>query len=593
MNREFTIPYKPNHPVFKLPDREKLVALYKKVGLAEFEKRMQMRNAIIHNAEQDPLRYGVRLERWHLIEECLRKYQIVIVLGGNQSSKSELGAYFTAKTAFEKRWWDGQTDSVKIACFHTVSDTSVRQQQAYVYKYLPPEWRDMGKIGKITNISYTQKNGFSENVFITPEKSECSFFNYQQDIDVVQGYTLDFIWADELLNSSWLNELPFRIMAKSGKMLITVTLIHGMIGAIKKISDMCKIVQTKKVDETLFTDLTPNSILAKNCPPLHVPVLAIDERTKAAIVWLHTEENPFNPRQNLINNVSGKPREQILIRAYGYCESTAVSAFPKFDKKIHLISRAKLQEHLSKNEYTLYQSADPGGAKPWVIKYYAVDENNYTFLIYESPEFDKFGAWAEPPEKDSPQPKWKRGAAHSAYMGASIISLKQMICEIEEKELPKILGINAPCEIYERFIDPRMGAMTVPNAENDTSFITLMEDEQTDKNGVVIGKSFPFTAAYSGASGQGKDPIEASIFIINDKLDFNQSLPISPQNSPKFFILDECQNSITSYLNFSLQNHRDCPLKDFIDPDRYFFNMDARHIPHSATNATYLQTSGY
>ena len=590
---EYTIPYKPQHPVFALPPKEKLLSLYRQIGIAEFDRRMRERNNLILRSENDPLRYGYRLERWGLIEECLRKYNTVVVLGGNQSSKSELGAYFTARTAFEKRWWDSSEEPVKIACFHTVSDTSIRQQQAYVYKYMPPEWRDLGKQGKITNICYTQKNGFSEGVFITPEKSECSFFNYQQDLDVVQGYTLDFIWADELLNSAWLKELPFRVMARSGKMLITVTLIHGMIGAIKKISDGCIIRQTKKVDESLFSDLTPNSILAKGCPPLHVPVLATNEERKEAIIWLHTEENPFNPRQNLLNIVSGKPREQVLIRAYGYCESTAVSAFPKFSQKVHTISRHRLQEHLKKYKYTLYQSADPGGAKPWVIKYYAVDENGITFLVYESPEFDKFGAWAEPPERDSAQPKWKRGAAHGAYMGASIVALKQMIKEIETNDLKKVLGTTEEIQIFERFIDPRMGAMTVPNAENDTSFISLMEEEQRDKLGNIIGESYPFTPAYSGASGQGKDPIEASIFIINDRLDYDARQPISPQNCPKFYILDECKNSITSYLNFSLQNHRDCPLKDFIDPDRYFFNMDVSYVSEAAMRPTLTLTASY
>ncbi|MBO6103316.1 MAG: hypothetical protein J6P03_08720, partial [Opitutales bacterium] len=260
---------------------------------------------------------------------------------------------------------------------------------------------------------------------------------------------------------------------------------------------------------------------------------------------------------------------------------------------VHCLSRAKLQAHLKKYKYTLYQSADPGGAKPWVIKYYAVDELGNTFLFYESPEFDKFGAWAEPPERDSAQPKWKRGPAHGAYMGASIVALKQMIKEMETTDLKSVLGAGEGIEIFERFIDPRMGAMTVPNAENDTSFISLMEDEQRDSGGNIIGESYTFTPAYSGASGQGKDPIEASIFIINDRLDYNSSEPISPQNCPKFYILDECKNSIISYLNFSLQNHRDCPLKDFIDPDRYFFNMDAGYISRASLTPTQTQTPGY
>ncbi len=565
-------PYKPRHPIFTVPRGERLRELIRSLGEEEFNRRMALRNCAVRAAETDPLRNGVRLKQWAMVEERLKTDKIVICLGGNQSSKSELGAYLTAKSLAYGAWWRGGDKPVKAACLHTLSDSSIRQQQPYVYKYLPPEWRNLGKVGKVTNICYTQKNGFSQNAFITPDGSECSFFNYQQDIDVIQGYTLDFIWADELLNGEWLKELPFRTMARNGRILITVTLIHGMIGAIKSVLDHCRIVETAKVNPELFNDVNPNSRLARNCPPMSVPVLAVDERTKKSVIWLHTENNPFNPRSNLIESVANRPREQVLIRAYGYCESTAVSAFPKFSRAVHTMSASRFRAYMKGKKYTIYMSADPAGAKPWVFKYYVVTEDNVKFLIYESPEYEKFGAWAEPPDKDTPHPKWKRGPAHGAYSGAGIIALKKMFGRIEKEELPQILGNKEPVKIFERYIDPRMGAMTVPSAVEETSFIDLMEDVQI-VNGEVEGESYLFTAAYSGASNHGENPVEASVYIINNELDYRQNEPISPANMPHFYILDHLENSICAYENYSLSNSRDCPLKDFIDPDRYFFNM--------------------
>ena len=571
-------PYKPRHPIFTLPRGDKLTSLINTLGEIEFNRRMEIRNERIRAAERDPLRNGVRLKQWQLVEERLKTDKIVVCLGGNQSSKSEMGAYLTARTLHSGAWWKSGEKPVKVACLHTLSDSSVRQQQPYIYKYLPPEWRNLGKVGKVTNICYTQKNGFSQNSFITPDGDECSFFNYQQDIDVIQGYTLDFIWADELLNGEWLKELPFRTMARNGRILITVTLIHGMIGAIKSILDHCTIKQTAKVNPELFDDVNESSHLARGCPPMEVPLLAVDERTRRSVIWLHTENNPFNPKSNLIESVANRPRDQVLIRAYGYCESTAISAFPKFDKRVHRISIQKFQEYIKDKQYTLYMSADPGGAKPWVFKYYIVTQDNIKFAIYESPEFDKFGAWAEPPDKDTPHPKWKRGAAHGAYSGAGIIALKKLFEEIETHELPKMLGTTKRVEIFERFIDPRMGAMTVPGAETDTSFIALMEDEQV-VDGKTEGKPYYFTAAYSGASGHTSNPVEASIYIINNELDYNMQEPLSPQNTPHFFILDNLQNTIITYENFSIANSKECPLKDFLDPDRYFFNMEPNYVP--------------
>lgn len=569
----FVEPYKPRHPVFTVPRGEKLKALVEKLGVEEFNRRMSIRNERIHSAENDPLRCGVKLKQWALVEERLKTDKIVICLGGNQSSKSELGAYLSARALYEGAWWKSGEKPTKVACLHTLSDSSIRQQQPYIYKYLPPEWRNLGKVGKVTNICYTQKNGFSENSLITPDGSECNFFNYQQDIDVIQGYTLDFIWADELLNGEWLKELPFRTMARNGRILITVTLIHGMIGAIKGILDHCEIRQTAKVNPELFNDVNEGSHLARGCPPMEVPLLAVDEKTKKSVIWLHTENNPFNPKTNLIESVANRPREQVLIRAYGYCESTAISAFPKFDKRVHVLTAEKFREYIRDKKYTVYMSADPGGAKPWVFKYYLVTEDGIKILFYESPEFDKYGAWAEPPDKDMPHPKWKRGPAHGAYSGAGIIALKKLFEEIETKTLKEILGSERAPEIYERYIDPRMGAMTVPGAENETSFIALMEDEQII-DGKTEGKSYLFTAAYSGASGHGSNPVEASVYIINSELDYDARTPLSPQNTPHYFMLADCQNTITTYENFSVANNKDCPLKDFLDPDRYFFNME-------------------
>lgn len=580
---ELIKPYKPTHPIFTVPRGKRLKALLDKLGPDEFNRRIKLRNNRVLLAENDPYRYGVRLNSWKLVEERLASDKIVIVLGGNQSSKSELGAYLSIKTIMQKQWWRNGDTPVKIACMHTSNYSSIRQQQKYLYKYLPPELRDLGKIGKITNISYTQKNGFSDNVFVTPDGDECVFLNYEQEINVVEGYTLDFIWADELLNGEWLKTLPFRTMALNGRILVTVTLVHGMIGSIKEILDQCKIVKTVPVDTSLFSDVSKDTIIAKDCPPGEVPLLAVDETSMRSVVWLHTQDNPFTPRENLINIVSGKPREFILIRAYGYCESTATCAFPKFSEKVHVISQDKFAKYIQEHPYTIYMSADPGGSKPWFFKYYAVTDDNCYFILYEFPDYDEFGAWAEPPDKDSPKPKWKRGPAHSAYAGAGIVSLKNLFKEIETYKLPEILNAKKGVRIepFERYIDPRMGAMTVPGEENDTSFISLMSDIQTDHDNNIIGESVYFTAAYSGASGHGSSPIEASVEIINTQLDYDTKQPISRSNMPKLYILSSCKQSIICYKNYSTANSRECPLKDILDPDRYFLNMNPKHISKS------------
>ena len=68
----------------------------------------------------------------------------------------------------------------------------------------------------MTNVAYTQKNGFSENKFIFPNGSECIFRNYAQEIVVIEGGDCDLIWADELVPLSWIETLRYRLLTSGG-----------------------------------------------------------------------------------------------------------------------------------------------------------------------------------------------------------------------------------------------------------------------------------------------------------------------------------------------------------------------------------------
>lgn len=50
------------------------------------------------------------------------------------------------------------------------------------------------------------------------------------------------------------------------------------------------------------------------------------------------------------------------------------------------------------------------------------------------------------------------------------------------------------------------------------------------------------------------------------------------ENCPTFYFSEECEQSIISYKNFSVNSSRNCALKDFIDPDRYLLNMQPQFV---------------
>src|SRR5262249_38403896 len=163
------------HPVYPVPSREQAQA-----DPGGAESYLLARNERIELELADPYYYGYRPRVWEKVEEKIKAgFKEILILGGNRASKSEYAGFKVIETLLTK-------DKKRVWCLHTTEPNSVEMQQPIVYKYVPSEFKELKK-GKITNISYTQKNGFSENKFIFPNASECVFRNYAQEFGVAEG----------------------------------------------------------------------------------------------------------------------------------------------------------------------------------------------------------------------------------------------------------------------------------------------------------------------------------------------------------------------------------------------------------------------
>jgi hypothetical protein len=94
---------------------------------------------------------------------------------------------------------DTQTRSLDLAnaiqLVQTSQPESIARQQPLFWYYMPPELRNekTGRIkqGAITNIGYTQKNGFPDGTFVLPNKAQHWFKTYEQDPGKLEGESLD------------------------------------------------------------------------------------------------------------------------------------------------------------------------------------------------------------------------------------------------------------------------------------------------------------------------------------------------------------------------------------------------------------------
>jgi len=208
------------HPIYRLPSREDAaVACRTPEGEKAFREAMYSRGQAIYNEVNDPFRYGFEPSHWKDADKLLADGDELLISGGNRSGKTEYAAKYAMKTLVEK-------EGSRAVCFHTTHMSSLQNQQPIIYKYLPIEYRRKIK-STVANVSYSVKNGFTENTFILPNKSQCWFMHYSQDRRTVEGLEADLIWADELLPMDLLETLRYRLVTRAGKMIVSFTPIEG------------------------------------------------------------------------------------------------------------------------------------------------------------------------------------------------------------------------------------------------------------------------------------------------------------------------------------------------------------------------------
>jgi phage terminase large subunit-like protein len=552
--------FKPTpHPVLKLPTPEQVREIVARpAGREELAKFFAEREAAIKRMEVDPWRYGYRPPIWDQVSDALKGgTDEALVLGGNRSSKSEFAAWHVVDSIATK-------DNQEWAMFHSSHDSSIRQQHARIYRYLPPEWRDLGKQGKMVNVCYTVKNGFSEHIFILPNGSRCYFFNYQQDPRVIEGYEWDGAWCDELVPIDYLEAIRYRLITRRGKLITTFTPVEGYTQTVADFLAGSEPVRSERAPL-----LAEGKVHVRGCPPGEMPRELICQNRGRKVFFFFTSDNVFSPYEEMVAKLDGATEAKVKERAYGWPEKQVGNAFPRFGR-LHVVSADRVPGRVSR-----YRAADPGIAKNWFIKWYAVDELGRTYVYREWPDKRLHGEWALPCAKN---PDGKPGPAQRSEAGRGILDYKRLILELEgwvwDDANGEWDGSKAET-ITDSVIDPRLGGAEVPSEEEGTSIIMLMEREQRDSRGRLVGPSMVWRA---GPGGQIADGIQ----LLNDRMDWDTTQELTALNSPRWYVVDTCEQSVFAYREYTGLGGEKGALKDIIDPDRYFVKSDWGYIDESA-----------
>ena len=479
---------------------------------------------------------------WDFHVPIYNNYFIGGVLSHN-SGKTAWGSYCVVKAAIEN-------PKSEIFCFAQTSEVSIRQQQSAVWNWLPHEMRTK-QTSANAYISYTKKNGFTDNSLILPNASQIIFktySQYQNNPTILEGAELGSrdpqwhnigVWLDEyLLGNELIDTLRFRLATRNSKMLVTFTPIDGWTEVIKEYLDGATSVQSVEA-ELLNGEL--------------VPYVQRSKKRNASVHYFHSKDNPFGGYERIKETLVGRPREEILIRAYGVPVKSHATKFPKFNKEVNVVQPSEIPT----TNVTRYQIIDPAGAKNWFMAWIAVDASG-TFWVYrEWPGVD-VGDWAE-----WKSGKWMPGQGAKGQ-GFGIRDYMDLIAELEGDE-----------KIFERLIDPRLGAAKYQSADGASSIIEDLNDA-----GMVC------------IPAPGLD-IDDGLQALIGKMSWDTTRPADSVNRPHFYVSSECENIIQALSEYTGDGGLKEAWKDPVDVLRYAAIAGIDHVDETRNLATRQGAGGY
>lgn len=553
-------------PSFGLPWRPVLTREQVKDWDAErLAHYIKIRKQCEQGAIDNPVGQGWILPMWQLVMDNWCKYQNIIILGGNRSSKS----IFASRLSL----WAGATiPEAEIRCYHVSEERSIQDQQGMIYDAIPATIKALPtKKGQNHSLQWSQKNGFTDNICILPplpgyrRGSAIKFGNYkqyQQDPQIIEGFKAHVAWCDEECPQKMFETLQYRMVDFHGRIILTFTTLSGWTPLIQDILGKTKTLKTREVP------LWAQPKLGKTPLPIMQESLS---RPGTVIYYFWTEDNAFIDTTDFIAKIKDRPKDEILARAFGIPTKSVAGVFPGFNKEVNVIPHEKLpwlEANLKKDKkgnpipykVTRYMSIDPAGSKAWFLAWVAIDAAGTWWVYREYPDHDDWALAGNTIEgKPGPAQKGEK---------LGIKGYVELINGLEKED---------GGEIQERVIDPRMGAAERQSEDGATTIISDLDD-----------------AGMTVIPAPGVD-IENGIQLLNNLFAFDEMKPRDSMNSPKIYISDRCQNIIFALSEYTAQGGNKEATKDCVDVLRYLAVSDIQFIDLTqfSLTQTYGKTGSY
>lgn len=510
------------------------------------EKTAMLSDLILHqptSEKEDPIQWGWTLPGWQRVMDNWENDKIHVILGGNRSSKTMFASRMLVHLA-------QAIPEAEIRSMHVTEERSISDAQKYIWQNLPMRYKRAKKKSENHSLQYNQKNGFNSSKAIFPptqegaERGSTIYFNnyrqYQADPQIFEGWSAHCIHLDEEVPEAIFNTLLGRTVDYHGRLILTFTTLQGWTPLINSLLKGAETVKTR-YSEIMGREL-PTEQICKNWP-------------NCRIYYFWTEDSPFIDGKELINTYARQPQEVKLARLFGIPSKAVEGRFPKFTRETNVVPHETIPTIADPTvPSTKYFVTDPGGSKPWVAIWASVLDDGTIYIYREFPD-TSMGEWALPHVNGVGKSVGKAGPAQRP-LGWGYSQYKEHFEALEGGE-----------HIFERIVDPRMGAATVREKEGESNIINTMANLD------FVMKPAPGVE------------IESGIAAINNALSWDDTQPMTDTNRPKLFVSDRCENLISCMLEYSGQSRGE-HFKDYIDTLRYLMVSKPEHVTEASLACT-------
>lgn len=547
------------------------------------------RERAIADERNDPATHGWESPSMVIVRQLLdgsyvdadgtrHKADDILFLGGNRSGKTTGGAKLTNEVLLRK-------GNAVARCWAQNEQKSIDDQQPVLWGFLPPRLRPIKKLpgDQHTKISYNRATGFSENIFVLPNRSSCRLYTYrgwEQDRSLAEGGEVDAQWFDELVPADLLSTARFRTASRRGWNLVTFTPVMGYTEAVAQYLDGAVVLEAIPARAVKWTWPSPwhpsrgrdwadwllpaDRELYPGCAKGHVPLVMKSPTEGRYVVTFPTAFNPYNPLDEVVKRAGSGGLEFQLERLFGIPTKRVQRVFPRFDPKVHVVPSERVPA-----EGTNYLFIDPHGRRNWFMLWIRIAPDGRWYVYREWPDLQRFGEWATPGGEDRPDgrvgPAQRSGGGRSFTEYKRIVLLAERWPQDDEGRIirPKrSLGARqSEVEaIFERYLDPRPAGTRVAGDEQQRTMLEVLGDATIDGSGNETVPGLDFLPA---PACPVKD--EASLQFLNDMLSFDTERPVGPDNFPRLLFSQSCGNAIAAVQMWTGADGEDGACKDPID----------------------------